>query len=94
MRLPLSDQEQFCPYLLSFLRWPLIAYSKRSFYRAVNAIFGKVLSTASVEVVLHLVNAKCMPVLLYGLEACHLNKADIRLLDFCVYRLLMKLFVY
>jgi len=44
-----------------------------------------------VEVVLHLVNAKCIPVLLYGLEACHLNKADIQSLGFCVYRLLMKL---
>jgi len=67
-----------------------LAYFKPSFHRAVNAIFGKVLSTASVEVVLHLVNANCIPVLLYGLEACHLNKADIQSLDFCVYRLLMK----
>ena len=35
---------------------------------------------------------KCVPVLLYGLEVCPLNKADIQSLDFCVNRLLMKLF--
>ena len=46
----------------------------------------------TVDVILHLINSKCVPVLLYGLEVCPLNKADIQSLDFCVYRLLMKLF--
>jgi len=50
------------------------------------------LSTATVDVILHLINSKCVPVLLYGLEVCLLNKADIQSLDFCVSRLLMKLF--
>ena len=66
--------------------------SKRSFHRSVNAILGKVLSTATVDVILHLINSKCVPVLLYGLEVCPLNKADMQSLDFCVNRLLMKLF--
>ena len=66
--------------------------SKRSFYHSVNAILGKVLSTATINVILHLINSKCVPVLLYGLEVCPLNKADIQSLDFCVNRLLMKLF--
>ena len=41
---------------------------------------------------LHLVNSKCIPILLYSLEVCLLNKADIRSLDFTVARVLMKLF--
>ena len=32
-------------------------------------------------------------VLLYGLEVCPLTKADMQSLDFCVNRILMKLFV-
>ena len=51
-------------------------YAKRAFYRATNAIFGTVARAASEEFVLHLVKNKCYPVLLYGLEACMLNKDD------------------
>ena len=66
--------------------------AKRSFHRSVNAIFSKVGWSASEEVFLQLVNSKCMPVLLYALEVCPLNKADLRSLDFTVNRVLMKLF--
>jgi len=60
------------------------ANSKRSFYRSVNAIFGKVLSTATVDVILHLINSKCLPVLLYGLEVCPSTKADMQSLEIFV----------
>lgn len=66
--------------------------AKRAYFRSLNAIFGKVGRFASEEVVLHLVSSKCLPVLLYGTEACGLNKSDIRSLDFAVMRFLMKLF--
>jgi len=36
---------------------------------AANSIFGKIGRTAAEEVVLQLISAKCMPILLYGLEA-------------------------
>ena len=39
-------------------------------YRAANSIFGKIGRVASEEVVLQLIKSKCVPVLLYGLEAC------------------------
>ena len=52
-------------------------YAKRAFYRAANAIFGNVARAASEEVVSHLVISNCYPVLLYGLEACMLNKDDL-----------------
>ena len=52
----------------------------------------KVGRTASEEIVIEIVNRKCLPVLLYGLEACPLSVADMKSLDFVVTRFLMKLF--
>jgi len=65
---------------------------KRSLHRAVNSLFGKLLNLASEVVILELVSAKCFPGLLYGLECCQLNKADLQSLDFGSNRLFMKLF--
>jgi len=45
---------------------------KKSFFRSVNTIFGKVGRTALEEVTLQLVFSKCIPVLLFGLESVHL----------------------
>jgi hypothetical protein len=67
-------------------------HAKRGFYRSMNAILGKVGRVASEEVVLQLVASKCISVLLYGLEACSVNKTDKASLDFSVSRFLMKLF--
>jgi len=47
---------------------------------------------ASEEVTLHLIKSKCIPVLLYGLEVCPLNKSQIVSLDFVINRFFMKLF--
>jgi len=65
---------------------------KRSFFGAVNGLFGKLLNLASETVILQLVRSKCMPILLYGLESCQLSNADLRSLDFTFNRLFMKLF--
>jgi len=60
--------------------------SRKSSYRAANAVFGKVGRTVSKEVTLQLVLSKYVSVLLYGLEACPLNASDIRSLDFVINR--------
>jgi len=39
--------------------------AKRSFFRSVNALFSKLGRSASEDVFLHLVNSKCLPILLY-----------------------------
>jgi len=57
-------------------------YAKKSFYRSANATFGKVGRLASEEVTLQLIKSKCIPVLLYGLDACLINKSDLHSLDF------------
>ena len=70
-----------------------ITHAKRSFHRALNAIFGKIGRLASEEVILELVKRKvCLFYLFYGLECCPLLKEDIRSLGFVVTRFLMKLF--
>ena len=69
-----------------------LEHAKKSFFRACNAIFGKIGRIATEDVTLHLFHSKCIPVLLYGLEAFALNKASLQSLDFSVNRFLMKLF--
>jgi len=69
-----------------------IRYEAKRDFRATNAIFGKIGRVVSEEVVLELVKCKCLPILLYGLECCPLNKSDVKSLDFTVTRFLMKLF--
>ena len=66
--------------------------AKRSFFKAANAVFGKIGGRASEEVITQIIRTKCMPVLLYGLEACPLRKSDINSLSFVVNRFFMKLF--
>ena len=61
---------------------------RRAFHRAANAIFGCIGRVAT-EAVLR---SKCIPILLYGLEACPLRKADLNVLDFVVNRFFIKLF--
>ena len=58
-------------YLVSARRFKCSWHNaKCAFYRAFNAIFGRLGHSASSEVVFHLVRSKCIPVLLYGLDAC------------------------
>ena len=51
---------------------------KKSFYRAFNAIYGKVGRLASADVVIELLKTKCMPILLYGLDACPVSPRQLR----------------
>ena len=67
-------------------------YAKKSFFRSLNAIYGKVGRNASEEVILELIRSKCIPVLIYGLECFALTKSDLRSLDFAVNRFFMKIF--
>ena len=47
---------------------------------------------ASEDVILQLIVSKCMPILLYGLDACPVNKTDLRSPDFTIDRVFIKLF--
>jgi len=66
--------------------------SKRSFYRAANAVFVKIGGRSSEDVILQLIRSKYMSALLYGLEACPLRSSDNNSLDFVINRFFVKLF--
>jgi hypothetical protein len=66
--------------------------AKRKFNACANSILGKLGGRASEMVTLDLIRSKCMPVLLYGCEACPTNKTLIHSLDFNVNRFMFKLF--
>ena len=66
--------------------------SRRACHHAANAIFGCIGRVATEEVVLQLLHSKCIPILLYCLEACPLRKAYLNVLDVVVNRFFMKLF--
>lgn len=69
-----------------------IAENIRSFYRAANTVFVKVAGCASEECLVKLIYSKCVPILLYGLEVCNLQKSQLRTLDFICNRTIMKIF--
>jgi len=66
--------------------------AKSRFYRAFNSIFGKVGRFASESVVINLLRTKCMPILLYAMEACPLLSRQKHSLQFSLTRIFMKLF--
>ena len=66
--------------------------SEKSFYQAFNAIFGKVGRIASEDVIIELLKAKCLPALYYGLEACPVNKSQIRSLEYVLSNTFRKIF--
>ena len=65
---------------------------KTSFYRSFNAIFGRLGRYASAEVIMQLLQSKCMPVLLYGLETSPITSNDYRSLEHPVTMAFMKVF--
>jgi exonuclease III len=65
---------------------------KRSFNRAANAILSKIGGKASHLCLVELLNAKCVPILLYATETCTLPKSMVNSLDFVVKRFLFKIF--
>jgi len=62
----------------------LFSQAKCSYYRAFNAVYGKVGSVASKEVIVQLLKSKCLPVLHHSLEACPLNRSDHEIMRFLI----------
>ena len=67
-------------------------HAKAKFYRAFNAIFSKIGRIASENIIIELLTKKCLPVLLYGVEACPVSKANISNLQFALTNVVMKIF--
>jgi len=56
--------------------------AKKSFYRSFNAIFGKIGRIAPENIVRQLIKSKFVPVLLYAVDACPINRTLERSLQF------------
>jgi len=67
-------------------------HAKRAFHRSLNAVYGRDGRLASEEVVIKLVSSKCLPILLYGTEACPLLKSVLLSFDFVINCFFMELF--
>jgi len=57
-----------------------------AFHRSANTVFGKIRRIVSEEIALQLIQNKSVLLLLYGLEACPLNKSQLNSLDFVINR--------
>ena len=68
------------------------SHNKSLFYSAAKAIIGRVGCVASEEVFTHLLNSKCVSILLYGLECFSINRSDSNSLDITLRQVFMKLF--
>ena len=64
--------------------------AKKSLYRTFNAIYGKIGHCASLDVVFNLINTKCVPAMMYGLNACPINATERKSLDFCLFKITAK----
>jgi len=62
--------------------------AKCQFFRAFNAIFTKTGRCASEPVILSLLRSKCMPILLYAVEACPLLARQTLSFEFTLTRIL------
>jgi len=66
--------------------------AKSYFFTSFKSIFSKIGRQASEDVVLNLIRSKCLPALLYGVEACPHFERDKHSFDFSLTRIFMKLF--
>ena len=67
--------------------------NKQKFYQTFNSIFGQIGLTASEEVVFAHIKYKCLPILLYGTDACPTNASVSKRhsLEFALNRALFKI---
>ncbi len=68
--------------------------AKYAFYRSANSLLGKLVNAASKEVMPHPVNSKCLPMLIYGLETCSLNKSERHSVNFTAMRFFHETFSF
>ena len=67
-------------------------HCKRQFYIAFNSVYSKVGGIGKEDVIIHLLKTKCLPRLLYGLEAVPLLKSQINSLEYVISCALIKIF--
>jgi len=75
------------PSIVDFYKFVIIQEDYQS-----CSVYGRIGSSGSEEVILQSIRFKCMPCLFYALEACPVNKTQLRSLEFTFNRVFMKVF--
>ena len=65
---------------------------KIRFFQSLNAIMGKIGDSQAVSLVLSLAATNCVPILLYGMEACSVTNAQIHSLEHAYNAIFFKVF--
>jgi hypothetical protein len=65
---------------------------KKSLFKSLKGVFGKIGHRATADVIVHLFKTKCLPITLYAMEACPVNTTETKSLDFALFRI-MRTFV-
>ena len=66
--------------------------AKKCYYRAFNAIYSKIGGIASEEVIVEMLKMKCLPVLLYGIDVCPINRKQLKSFEYVLTSSLMRIF--
>jgi len=66
--------------------------SKKTTFRAFNALFGRVGRATSPDVIVQLFKVKCLPALYYGSEACPVNRTVTKSLQYVIRSCFSKIF--
>jgi len=66
--------------------------AKIKYFQSLNAILGKVGDMQAVGLILSVAATNCLPILLYGLEACLLTKVQLKSLEYAYNAVFVKLF--
>ena len=59
-------------------------HAKSNFYRSFNGIMANVGRSASHDAMVQLLRSKCLPILLYGIEARNLANKVVKSLDYVI----------
>ena len=80
-------------YLVSSTKFKCsFSNNKDGFFKAFNSIYGKIGHSASEEVIFELIKSKWIPDLMYGIDVCLSNSADMQSLQFTVNKIIYKIF--
>ena len=67
-------------------------HAKSNLYRAFNGIMAKVGRSVSHDVMVQLLRSKCLPILLYGTQACNPANKVVKSLDYVITCAFLKIF--
>jgi len=66
--------------------------AKTRFFQSLNAILGKIGDSEAITLILSIAASNCIPILTYGLDACHISKAQLKSFEYTFQSVFCKIF--